>query len=234
MMNGVAAIVLAAGSGSRMQSDIKKQYMQIEDKPLVYYALQAFEASPVEKIILVVARGDEDYTMNGIVKKYGFQKVQKVVAGGAQRSDSVLCGLRLLAGCEYVLIHDAARPFLTMDIIRRSIEGVKKYKACVVGMPVKDTVKICDREEYADYTPPRNRVWLIQTPQSFEYNLIRDAYEKMALDATAAVTDDAMVVETYSDTKVKLIQGSYENIKITTPEDLEIAEVFIKKQTEKM
>lgn len=229
IIEGTAAIVLAAGSGSRMESDIKKQYIQIEGKPLMYYALHAFELSSVEKVILVVSDGDEEYVNNEIVKKYNFQKVENIIAGGKERSDSVLCGLRQLDNCQYVLIHDAARPFLTQDIIMRSIEGAKNYKACVVGMPVKDTIKVCDENDYAQYTPPRNKVWLVQTPQSFEYDLVRSAYEKLALDSEAVVTDDAMVVEKYSDTPVRLIRGSYDNIKVTTPDDLQIAKVFLKK-----
>lgn len=223
-----AAVVLAAGSGKRMQSSVKKQYLEIGGKPLIYYALQAFELSCIETVVLVVSPGEELYCQREFVEKYGFSKVQTITAGGAERYHSVLNGLRQLKDCQQVLIHDGARPFVTPDMIRRALDGARQFEACVVGMPVKDTIKIGDEQEYAIETPNRERVWQIQTPQAFEYELIRDAYEKLMEIDDINVTDDAMVVEYIAQKRVKLIEGSYYNVKITTPDDLKVAEVFLK------
>lgn len=222
-----AAVVLAAGSGSRMNSKIKKQYLEIGGKPLIYYALRAFEESCVEQVVLVVSPGEVPYCTKEIVEAYGFRKVTAVVEGGAERYHSVLCGLRQLSGCDYVLIHDGARPFVTTKIIADVLEGARRYEGCVVGMPVKDTIKISDQEGYALQTPDRDRVWQVQTPQAFSYELIRGAYEELMKRDDVKVTDDAMVVEYITEKRVKLVPGSYYNMKITTPEDLKIAEVFL-------
>lgn len=222
-----AAVILAAGSGKRMNSDVKKQYLTINGKPLIYYALLAFEQSCIERIVLVVSPGEEEYCRKEIVEKYDFHKVERIVPGGAERYHSVYCGLKQLEDCHYVLIHDGARPFVTTAIIERALEAAREYKACVVGMPAKDTVKISTEDNYADYTPVRSFVWTVQTPQAFEYSLIKEAYEKILERNEVAVTDDAMVLEETMGIQVKLIQGSYYNIKITTPEDLKIAEVFL-------
>lgn len=221
-----AAVVLAAGSGKRMNSRIKKQYLQIDGKPLIYYALRAFEQSCIEQVVLVVSSGDEQYCRSEIVDKYHFHKVSRITAGGEERYHSVLNGLHQLESCNYVLIHDGARPFVTVDMIKRSLEAAKKYQACVVGMPVKDTIKISNTQGYVSQTPDRSLLWTIQTPQAFQYNLIKNAYEELLEQKNVSVTDDAMVVEAVTGEKVKLIEGSYYNIKVTTPEDLEIAEIF--------
>ena len=145
-----------------------------------------------------------------------------------ERYHSVYAGLKA-AKCDYVFIHDGARPFVTQEIIERGYANTLKYDACAVGMPTKDTVKIADADNFAASTPGRDRVWLIQTPQIFAYDLIFKAYsslmekERELLQKSVKITDDAMVVETFTDRKVKLVEGSYENIKITTPEDLQIA-----------
>jgi len=155
------------------------------------------------------------------------KNVKAVVAGGKERYHSVFCGLQELekqkSSAEYVMIHDGARPFVDHDIIKRCAENVAKYKACVVGMPVKDTIKIADENLFASQTPKRSDVWMIQTPQAFERALIQEAYknilEREAAGEALFITDDAMVVETTTEFKIKMVSGSYENIKITTPED---------------
>lgn len=225
----ITAIVLAAGSGKRMNSNVHKQYLLIKEKPVLYYSLKAFEQSRVDDIILVVGAGEVDYCKKDIVEKYGIRKVCAIVEGGKERYHSVYEGLKAVSDAEYVLIHDGARPFVSQPIIERAIEGVCEHKACVVGMPVKDTIKIVDDETFANETPDRSRVWMVQTPQAFEYSLIYDAYTKMLTGESAGITDDAMVVERMTDCKVKLIEGSYQNIKITTPEDLDIAEIYLAK-----
>ena len=222
-----AAIVLAAGSGKRMNSKVHKQYLIIQDRPVLYYSLKAFEDSAVDEIILVVGKGEEEFCRKEIVDKYGISKVKAIVEGGKERYHSVFEGLKQTSDADYVLIHDGARPFVNQDIIRRCMQEVQKYQACVVGMPVKDTIKIADEEGYAKQTPDRKNVWMIQTPQTFSYALIYEAYEEMLKTEDAAITDDAMVLERTKGKKSKLIEGSYRNIKITTPEDLLIANVYL-------
>ena len=222
-----AAIVLAAGSGKRMNSKVHKQYLIIQDRPVLYYSLKAFEDSAVDEIVLVVGKGEEEFCRKEIVDKYGISKVKAIVEGGKERYHSVFEGLKQTSDADYVLIHDGARPFVNQDIIRRCMQEVQKYQACVVGMPVKDTIKISDEEGYAKQTPDRKNVWMIQTPQTFSYALIYEAYEEMLKTEDTAITDDAMVLERTKGKKSKLIEGSYRNIKITTPEDLLIANVYL-------
>lgn len=221
------AIVLAAGSGKRMNSQVHKQYLIIQDRPVLYYSLKAFEDSAVDEIVLVVGKGEEKFCRKEIVDKYGISKVKAIVEGGKERYHSVFEGLKQTSDADYVLIHDGARPFVNQDIIRRCMQEVQKYQACVVGMPVKDTIKIADEEGYAKQTPDRKNVWMIQTPQTFSYALIYEAYEEMLKTEDTAITDDAMVLERIKGKKSKLIEGSYRNIKITTPEDLLIANVYL-------
>ncbi|MCM1088292.1 MAG: 2-C-methyl-D-erythritol 4-phosphate cytidylyltransferase [Muribaculaceae bacterium] len=227
-----AAIVLAAGWGSRMQSSVRKQYILLQDKPVLYYALKTFQDSFIDEIILVVGQGEEAYCRREIVERYHFTKVKTIVEGGRERYHSVANGLNALQGEGFVFIHDGARPFLTEDILRRVYEAVKEYHACVVGMPMKDTVKIVDDALFAMQTPNRETVWQVQTPQVFTISLAKEAYaqlmekEQELQEKGVRITDDAMVVETLLKHPVKLVEGSYENIKITTPEDLDVAMSF--------
>lgn len=229
------AIVLAAGRGTRMQSSIPKQYLLLKGKPALYYSLKVFQESFVDKIILVASENDMEHCRHDIVRRFGFDKVAAVVAGGKERYHSVQRGLKAAGECDYIFIHDGARPFVTADILGRAYACVREHGACVAGMPVKDTIKIADEHGFALSTPRRDRVWMVQTPQAFSGNLIRDAYSALAekeeelVRQGVRITDDAMVVETFTDVKVKLVEGSYENIKITTPEDLQVAESFFTK-----
>ena len=228
-MEKYSAVVLAGGSGKRMGLEVKKQYLEISGKPLIYYSLEMFEKSRVDEVILVVTPGDEAFVKEKIVQPGGFTKVKSIVPGGKERYHSVYEGLKSCTG-DYVLIHDGARAFLTEDIINRAMEGVRQYRACVVGMPVKDTIKIAGEDGFVSDTPDRNLLWSIQTPQAFEASLVKKAYEKVLAGDTTGITDDAMVVEKMTDTRVKLIEGSYDNIKVTTIEYLAIAENILKKQ----
>lgn len=233
MKEKVIALVLAGGQGKRMQSDVQKQYMQLNDYPVLYYSLKQFEESAVDEIILVVAKGEITYCQKEIVERFCFKKVKQVVEGGKERYESVYHGLQVIDEEGYVLIHDGARPLITSSIIQTSIDGVKKYKACVVGMPVKDTIKVVNEQEVAVETPNRSSLWLVQTPQSFEIGIVKKAYEKMMEAKDTMVTDDAMVVEKYEKYPIKLLKGSYENIKITTPEDLIIAKGLLDRKEDK-
>lgn len=229
-MGNYAAIVLAGGSGKRMNSKVHKQYLLLKEKPILYYSLKAFEESEVSQIVLVVGAGEIEYCRKEIIEKYDLKKVSAVVEGGKERYHSVFEGLKALKDADYVLIHDGARPFVDQAIIFRTMEAVAEYQACVVGMPVKDTIKIADENLFAKVTPERKNVWMVQTPQAFSYPLIFEAYQKMLLHEDTAITDDAMVLEHMTTQRVKLIEGSYRNIKITTPEDLLIADAYLEER----
>lgn len=228
----VGAIVLAGGQGKRMHSAVQKQYLLLAGKPLITYSLEAFAASAVDETVLVVGEGEQEYVRQEILEPYGITGVTAVVAGGRERYHSVYQGLIALEHCDYVLIHDGARPLVTEEIIARAVRGAIREDACVVGMPVKDTIKVADEAGYAVSTPDRSRLWQIQTPQAFSYALVRGAYDRLMADPSlqAGITDDAMVVETCTREKVKLVEGSYENLKVTTPEDLILAEALIEKR----
>lgn len=225
------AIVLAAGSGKRMGTKVHKQYLLMGGKPVLYYSLRAFEDSKwIDEIILVCGAGEEDYCRKEIVEKYGISKARKIIPGGAERYNSVWNGLKETKE-GYVYIHDGARPFVDEEIIERAYECVSEHHACVAGMPSKDTVKIADSGNIVTATPDRSSVWIVQTPQVFDTELIRKAYALLMEKDEISVTDDAMVAEQMLGASVRLFYGSYENIKITTPEDLEIAEVFLKRKS---
>ena len=222
-----AAVVLAAGSGKRMGTAVHKQYLLIKDRPVIYYTLQAFEDSEVDEVILVTGADEVDYCRKEIVEAYRFKKVRDVVAGGKERYDSVYEGLKALSGCDYVLIHDGARPLISRTLINANINCVQETKACITAVPAKDTIKVADDNGYVADTPDRSRLWQIQTPQSFSYALVLEAYRKREEAMDDTMTDDAMVVEKYTGHPIRLLKGDYRNIKITTPEDLVIAEAFL-------
>ncbi len=228
-MERAVGIVLAAGQGRRMNSRVAKQYLLLDGKPILAYALKSFEESFIEEVILVVEKGYESYCRKELVEKYGFHKVKQIIPGGKERFHSVFCGLQCIDRADYVYIHDGARPFLSQEILERGRCAVREHGACVVGMPVKDTVKIADKSGFVASTPDRSHVWQVQTPQIFSYSLIKQAYEKLMNLPDIQVTDDAMVVETMLSQKVYLVEGSYENIKITTQDDLAYGKAFCEK-----
>lgn len=224
------AIVLAAGQGKRMNSKVQKQFLLIKGKPVLYYSLSCFQNSrEIEEIIVVTGKDSINFCKQEIIEAYGFSKVKAVIAGGRERYDSVYAGLCACEDSDYVFIHDGARPFLTEDMIRRGKEVVLASGACVIGMPSKDTIKIADENGMVASTPSRSLVWNIQTPQIFSYTAIREAYERARQQNMADITDDAMVMERFGNIKIKLVEGSYENIKITTPEDILVAEKILEK-----
>lgn len=227
------AIVLAAGSGKRMGGDIKKQYMLLCEKPILYYSLKAFQDSFIDEIILVTSKDDIEFVKNDIIVRFGFSKVTNIVEGGKERYNSVLNGLNAIEDADYVFIHDGARPLVDNDILKRGFEAVKEYKACVVGMPSKDTVKIATEDGFVKSTPNRNLVWNIQTPQIFNFHMIKEAYimvvskEDELKSKGINITDDAMVLEQFNQHPIRLVEGAYSNIKVTTPEDLPLAKMFL-------
>lgn len=228
----VIGIVLAAGNGKRMNTVISKQFLMLRDKPLLYHSLKAFNESSIDEIILVVKDEQIDYCREDIVKTYNFNKVSKIVAGGNERYDSVNQALSSIDKADYVLIHDGARPLITKGYIDEVINHVTTYKACILATPVKDSIKVVDNKGYIKTAPERQTLWAAQTPQAFEFQEIKKAYSKFYEDTNRynqIITDDAMIYETYLNKQVKIIEGSYQNIKITTSEDLIIAELFLDK-----
>ena len=235
------AIVLAAGSGKRMNSDVAKQFLTLNGKEVLYYALNTFENSEeISHIILVTKEEDIEYCQNNIVNKYGFNKVYSVIAGGKERYDSVYCGLRAISKLpanerQIVMIHDGARPFVTERMIVESVQSIKDgNKSCTVAVPVKDTIaraKQVSGKLHGTGRLDRNELYQIQTPQTFDYKILYQAYEKMneKTDGNHNITDDTSVAELYADVHTIFVMGDYKNIKITTPEDLEIGEIFAKK-----
>ncbi len=231
-MSRFAAVVLSAGTGSRMKSDIPKQYMELNGKPVIYYSLKAFEENGFSSIVLVCGKDDVEYCKKEIIEKYHLTSVKAVVPGGKERYHSVFEGLKAVSDADYVFIHDGARPMITQDIINRLKDAVIEEEAAVAGMPVKDTIKIVDEDAYVNETPERKYVWLVQTPQCFSFPLIYEAYKNIIQDeeegwTIPVVTDDAMVLSYATDHEVKMVEADYRNIKITTPEDLLIAKVFL-------
>lgn len=223
----VTALVLAGGKGSRMQNDIPKQYLPLCGKPVLFYSLSAFQESEADEIILVVAAGEVEYCKKEIVEKYGISKVSAVVEGGAERYHSVYAGLLAAKEADYVLIHDGARPLIDTSTINNAIRTVEEKKACVVGVPVKDTIQLTDEAGIIRQTPQRALTWTAQTPQCFEYALAVSSYNKAIVSGDITITDDAMVVHKYGNHAVYMLEGDYKNIKITTPEDLLIAEKLL-------
>ncbi len=227
----VSALIPAAGKGKRMRSDINKQFILLKNKPVLLHSLEVFDRHPaVSEIVVIAAEEEIDLLQHELIQKGGFRKTIKVVAGGKERQDSVYNGLQAIEASGLVIIHDGARPFLTLELLNRVIAEAEKYDAVIVGMPVKDTIKVVDASNFINETPDRDKLWLVQTPQAFKYDLLRKAHQKAKLEGYYG-TDDAMLIERLG-TRVKMIEGSYENIKITTPEDLIIGEAILRRRFE--
>ena len=218
----VGAIVVAAGSSLRMNGQ-DKILISLGSKPVLAWSVVALQKSPlVDRIVLVNSQSNLE-SVECLVSANKWNKVARVCLGGKRRQDSVAAGLKALDDCEWVIIHDGARPFLTQDLIKRGLEAARETGAAIAAVPVTDTIKLAGSDQIVIETPPRANLWAVQTPQIFRLSIIKGAYEQVVED----VTDDAMLVE-QAGNKVKLFQGSYANIKITTPQDLAIAEVLSK------
>jgi len=226
----ISAIIVAAGKGRRMGKDYNKQYIILGDKPIVAHTLEVFEQnSLIDEIILVVGKDEIALVKQDVIEKYNFKKVVSIIEGGNQRQDSVYNGLSAINNeCDIVLVHDGARPFVTDNIIEEGINVANDAGACIAAVPVKDTIKVVNANMDVVNTPARETLWAIQTPQVFKYKLLMNAYEKLQ-NSDMKVTDDAMLIEALGHT-VKIINGSYENIKITTPEDLIVGEGILKEK----
>ncbi|MBP1744672.1 MAG: 2-C-methyl-D-erythritol 4-phosphate cytidylyltransferase [Firmicutes bacterium] len=227
-MDKACAVIVAAGKGKRMGTGKNKQFIDIKGKPVLCRTLEAFSRCPaVDEIVLVCAGDEIGYCRDEIVGKYGFEKVKSIVSGGTERQDSVYSGLSAVKGRGIVLIHDGARPFVTNKIINDGIRFAEEYGASACGVTPKDTIKVKGESGFSECTLDRSRLFSVQTPQCFKIDLILGCYEKL-MDEEIIFTDDTSVAEHFGH-KVYLYEGSYENIKITTPEDLAVAESILSK-----
>jgi len=228
----VRVLIPAAGAGRRMETGTNKQYLELAGRPVLARTLQVFEQHPlIDSITIIVAAAEVDFCQQEIVASGRFSKVAAVVAGGAERQDSVYCGLQACeaADDDLILIHDGARPLVSAALIDRVVAAVRRDGACLAAVPVKDTVKVV-RDGCVVDTPDRATLWLAQTPQAFRYDLIRAAHDRAAAEGVRA-TDDAQLAE-WAGAGVRVVEGDYRNLKITTPEDLPVAERLLAAEQE--
>lgn len=220
-MGNVGAVIVAAGRSTRM-GGVDKTFASMLGLPLVAHTIDRFESSPlVDQVVLVLAEESLDRGRE-LVQERGYRKVAHVCSGGQRRQDSVRNGLELLTPCDWVMVHDGARPCLDEAMLKRGLNAAAECGSAVAGVPVKDTIKLVSPDQMVNETPDRSLLWAAQTPQIFRYNLLLEAHRTCTED----VTDDAAMVESLGH-PVKMFQGSFQNIKVTTAEDLVIAEVFL-------
>ncbi|MFQ5863600.1 MAG: 2-C-methyl-D-erythritol 4-phosphate cytidylyltransferase [bacterium] len=226
----VSAIIVAAGRGQRVGGSVPKQFQLVCGKPILYYTLQKFEnCRLIEDIVLVSLEDWLSYVSQDIIDRFDFKKVRKIVAGGDARQDSVLAGLKALEGSAgFAAVHDAVRPFVSIDKIEETIKACQRYGAAILAVPPQDTIKI-ETAGFVDHTPSRNSLWSVQTPQIFKYEILYNAYLK-AFEKGVYETDDSALVERFGKSKIKIVAGEYTNIKITTPLDLKLAETILKRE----
>jgi 2-C-methyl-D-erythritol 4-phosphate cytidylyltransferase len=219
----VGVVVAAAGESRRMRG-VDKTFTPVLDRPLIAHTMETLDRIDQVDAIVIVCHADSLDAMRSLVDRSGWRKVTAVVPGGARRQDSVLAGLDALGPREWVMVHDGARPCFDHEMVARGMDAALETGAAVAAVPSKDTIKSAGPDLLVTATLPRQQLWLVQTPQVFRYDILRSAYESADED----VTDDASLVER-SGHRVKLFMGSYENIKVTTPEDLAVVELFLRR-----
>jgi len=219
----VGAVIVAAGQSQRM-GEVDKLLASLGGKPVLVRTTTPFQQCQLIDQIALVVSGEIEPQCHQFITTEGWSKALNVCLGGRRRQDSVAAGLKLLDACHWVVIHDGARPFITVDLIERGLEAARETGAAVAAVPVTDTIKVTGDDRIVCQTPPRQNLWAVQTPQVFSISIVTEAYKK----ANGDVTDDASLVEQLG-YKVKLYMGSYDNIKITTPEDLALARVLWQK-----
>lgn len=228
MKRNVSAIVLAAGIGSRMNSEVAKQYLMLGDKSILEHTLEVFQASDViDEIILVVGEADVMNCGEMFFSDDRFTKVMQIIAGGKERYNSVQIGLQCVdEETDIVMVHDGARPLVSEELLVRGYDSMENAGASIAVVPMKDTIKLIDEDGNVEATTDRKKTMIVQTPQVFKKTLIEEAFQKWEETDDADITDDAMMVERYTDTKVATYLGDYKNIKITTPEDMLLAKLY--------
>ncbi len=218
------AIIVAAGSSSRMGKNTNKQFLFIDDTPVLARTLQSFASAKAIGKIIIVTRQEDILTVNDLVREFNIKKVSSIVPGGKTRGESVMCGLECADNDSLIAVHDGARPFVTAGLIDKTVEIAAKFGAAAPGVVPKDTVKITNADEVVDATPERSTLRLIQTPQVFRCDELKLAYIQ-AKEAGFDGTDDCSVMERMG-VKIHISPGEYTNIKVTTPEDLPVAEAI--------
>lgn len=227
MNSKISVLIPAAGQGKRMESSVKKPYFMLADKPILSHTIDRFEHnSVVDEIFVIVDKSDFMVCRENVLAPFRFRKVRELVSGGETRQVSVFNGLRALSDdVDFVVVHDGVRPFINDKIIFECLEATAEWGAAVSAVPVKETIKIANDKLFIDHTPKRDRLWRVQTPQVFRKSLLVEAHKKAVQDGINA-TDDAALVEQLG-SPVKLVMGSYKNMKLTTPEDLRVAETLL-------
>jgi len=225
----VGVIIPAAGKGKRMGNTKSKQFLEVAGKPIIVRTLEHFQNSPEVDIILVASNRNDLELLTELVKQYNLTKVGSVIEGGAERQDSVWNGLQAMAKekVELVMIHDAVRPFISQQMIKKILQATLKDSVAILAVRPKDTIKKSSNADYADETLDRERLWITQTPQAFKFSLIHKAFEKAYCDGFYG-TDDASLIERIG-MKVRIVEGTYDNIKITTTDDIELAQSIVKR-----
>ncbi|ART74645.1 2-C-methyl-D-erythritol 4-phosphate cytidylyltransferase [Sutcliffiella horikoshii] len=220
-------IVLAAGQGKRMKAGKNKQFIELEGKPVIIHTLSVFEADPWCMEIKLVINEKEKDIFKELQHQYPVQKIKEMVIGGEERQDSVYNGLTSLQSAEIVLVHDGARPFISQEVIHHLVKKAAKEGAAIVGVPVKDTIKRVSKAGVVEQTVERSSLWSIQTPQAFRYAILKEAHDKAKAENYLG-TDEASLVERIH-VPVHIVEGEYENFKLTTPEDIILAKAFLQK-----
>lgn len=228
MNSKIAVLIPAAGQGKRMGSSVKKPYLMLTDKPILSHTIERFERnSAVDDIFVIVHEADFESCNNNVLDPYRYKKVRGLIPGGETRQASVFNGLSALADdVDYVIIHDGVRPFINDEIIAKCLEATAEWGASVAAVPVKETIKFCNEDHFIVETLDRKLLWRVQTPQVFRKTLIETAHKK-AIQESNDAPDDATLVERLG-SPIKLVMGSYRNVKLTTPEDMRFAETIIK------
>lgn len=230
-MSYITAVIAAAGQGSRIKAGVNKQFLELLGKPVLIHTLEIFEkCSLIDDVILITQPGEESYCQD-LINEYYLSKITKIVAGGQERQYSVACGLEQISDrCDIVAVHDGARPLLLCSHLIKilQIQATSKEDGAILAVPVKDTTKESIDGKIVKCTLDRSKLWMVQTPQVFKKDVLTSAYQK-ALEEGFIGTDDASLAERYG-FKIRLVEGSYENIKITTPEDLDLAELILKRR----
>jgi 2-C-methyl-D-erythritol 4-phosphate cytidylyltransferase len=217
--------IIAAGGSSQRMGGVDKLFALLAGKPVLFWVVDTFQnCAAIDQIVVVLSKENLAKGQQ-LVAKQEWSKVMDVCLGGERRQDSVSNGLSKLTNCDWVVIHDGARPLLTHDLIERGLEAASETGAAIAAVPVTDTIKVAGEDLTVQGTPPRQNLWSVQTPQVFRFDIITQAYLQVKYD----VTDDAMLVERLGH-RVKLYMGSYDNIKITTPEDLALAAILWEKR----
>lgn len=229
------AVILFGGNGSRMHSKVKKQYLELCGEKIMVHTVRAFEQNPnIDHIVVVVPKGETAEAFY-ICSQNGFKKISSIAEGGKERFISAYNGvMKAPEDTQYVLIHDGTRPLVSQELINRCCKYAPITNACILAVPAKDTIKKADPDGYVLETPERKTLWSVQTPQTFSVSLLKEAYKELyktlknyGMDA-ARITDDSVIVENMTDTKVRIIKGDELNIKITTPPDMILAEAILK------